>query len=219
VQINTDVAFKEWAIVVETLGHGEQIFILRKGGIRETRGEFHVEHRRFWLFPTRFHESEESVIPSKRPVLKALAAQAPANSVRIEFLAVADLVVRLTDPAALQRLEGRHIWSGPILRERFDFGRAEGIHLLVTRVYRRPAPWVFAWREEYGGCKSWVQLEHSLAGDGLVPVLGDTEFAAQRDELLAVLGPPPFAEVSDEDHSVPIMEATTPFGQNKKGNS
>src|SRR5258705_3213217 len=44
-------AFKEWAIVVDALGRGEQIVILRKGGIREGRGGFHVEHPQFWLFP------------------------------------------------------------------------------------------------------------------------------------------------------------------------
>ena len=30
-------AFKEWAVIVEALGQGEQIVILRKGGIAEGR--------------------------------------------------------------------------------------------------------------------------------------------------------------------------------------
>src|SRR5512138_2779668 len=49
-------AFKEWAIVVDALGRGEQILILRKGGIAEGRGGFRPEHTRFLLFPTAFHE-------------------------------------------------------------------------------------------------------------------------------------------------------------------
>src|SRR6266853_2059215 len=61
-----NIAFKEWAVVVDALGKGEQVLILRKGGIREPRGEFHVDHHEFWLFPTQYHEAERSIIPSKR---------------------------------------------------------------------------------------------------------------------------------------------------------
>ena len=46
-QPSSNIAFKEWAVVVDALGQGEQVLILRKGGIREERGEFHVDHREF----------------------------------------------------------------------------------------------------------------------------------------------------------------------------
>src|SRR5258708_6269605 len=36
-RVSTEIAFKEWAVVADALGHGEQILILRKGGIREIR--------------------------------------------------------------------------------------------------------------------------------------------------------------------------------------
>src|SRR2546422_3996735 len=39
-------AFKEWAVVVDALGRGEQVIILRKGGIAEDRGEFELEQDR-----------------------------------------------------------------------------------------------------------------------------------------------------------------------------
>ena len=45
-------AFKEWAIVVDALGRGAQILILRKGGLREGSGGFRLEQRQFLLFPT-----------------------------------------------------------------------------------------------------------------------------------------------------------------------
>src|ERR1700710_145296 len=53
------VGFKEWAIVCEALGRGEQSVILRKGGIAEGRAGFTFEHREFFLFPTFFHEQVE----------------------------------------------------------------------------------------------------------------------------------------------------------------
>jgi hypothetical protein len=52
-------------VVVDALARGEQVLILRKGGIHEQRGEFRVSHREFWLFPTQYHEAESSVIPSR----------------------------------------------------------------------------------------------------------------------------------------------------------
>jgi hypothetical protein len=183
----SNIAFKEWAVVVDALGRGEQVLILRKGGIREQRGEFHVDHREFWLFPTQYHEAERSIIPSKRPALREIAASAPMDAVDIEYYAVADPVIQITDLALVGRLQGRHIWSEQILQERFQFGREAGLHALLTRVYRRPAPERFAMRESYGGCKSWVELGRALSTEGLTPVLSDAEYSAQRERIVDLL--------------------------------
>ncbi len=69
--ISVQTAFKEWGVVVDALGRGEQIVILRKGGIAEVRGGFRAEHDRFWLFPTRFHQQSEGVIESARERFKS----------------------------------------------------------------------------------------------------------------------------------------------------
>ena len=182
-QVNSDIAFKEWAVVVDALGRGEQVLILRKGGIREQRGQFHVDHHEFWLFPTQYHESERSIIPSKRPVLREIAGAAVKDFVDIEYYAVTDSALKVADPAMLSRLQGRHIWNEQVLQERFQFGREPGVHALLTRVYRRPSSMRLPMHESYGGCKSWVELERSLSTEGLTPVLSDVEYNAQRDEI------------------------------------
>ncbi len=46
------IAFKEWAIICDTLGSGAQSIILRKGGIHEGREGFSFKHPDFFLFPT-----------------------------------------------------------------------------------------------------------------------------------------------------------------------
>jgi hypothetical protein len=186
-QPSSNIAFKEWAVVVDALGQGEQVLILRKGGIREQRGEFHVDRREFWLFPTQYHEAERPIIPSKRPRLRDIAAAAPKDAVDIEYYAVADSVIQITSPEVLKRLQGRHIWSEQILQERFQFGREPGLHALLTRIYRRSAPERFAMRESYGGCKSWVELERALPTESLTPVLPDVEYSARREEILEML--------------------------------
>src|SRR5207249_1372264 len=118
-RVRSDIAFKEWAVVVDALGRGEQVLILRKGGIRESRGEFHVDHTSFWLFPTQYHEAERSIIPSKRPALRELAARVSKNFADIEFLAVVDRIIEISDATWLERLQGHHIWAEQVLKERF----------------------------------------------------------------------------------------------------
>jgi len=186
-QPSSNIAFKEWAVVVDALGHGEQIVILRKGGIREDSGQFHVDHQEFWLFPTQYHEVERSVIPSKRPGLRDIAAVAPKDTVNIEYYAAVDAIVQITDAEVLKRLQGRHIWTEQTLQERFQFGRSPGLHALLVRVYRRAAPERVALCERYGGCRSWVELEGPLSTESLTPALPDVEYKAQRDEILEKL--------------------------------
>ena len=43
----TRTALKEWAVACEALGRGQQILLIRKGGISEEHREFRVEHPEF----------------------------------------------------------------------------------------------------------------------------------------------------------------------------
>jgi len=83
-------AFKEWAVVVDALGAGDQILIIRKGGISESRGGFKPEHPAFLLFSTRYHQQRESVVPAAQARCDELAARFPApDVVRLESWAEA----------------------------------------------------------------------------------------------------------------------------------
>jgi hypothetical protein len=191
-RVSSDIAFKEWAVVVDALGRGEQTLILRKGGIREERGEFHVDHTSFWLFPTQFHAAECSIIPSKRPALGEIIAAASKDFVDIDLFAVVDCIVKISDADVLERLQGRHIWAEHLLKERFEFGRERGLHALIARVHRLARPERFAMREDYGGCKSWLRLERTIDAD-VVPVLSDAVFQAQLKQICELLSDHAFA--------------------------
>src|SRR5690349_6003032 len=80
------IAFKEWAVVVDQLGRGEQILILRKGGIAEGRDGFQLEHEEFLLFPTLFHQQRESVTEAAQARYDELKPSLPPEGrVRIEY--------------------------------------------------------------------------------------------------------------------------------------
>ena len=50
----SDIGLKEWSVIIEALGRGDQIILLRKGGISEATRRFTVSHDEFFLYPTQF---------------------------------------------------------------------------------------------------------------------------------------------------------------------
>lgn len=176
-------AFKEWAVTCQALETGRQSLLLRKGGIHERGGRFEVEHNEFWLFPTRFHQSPEEILPDARTLLRQAATDAPPPaSVRLSLYAVVDEVFELTDEALLPRLADLQILTGDTLLERFHY-RRPALFVLTVRIYRRAEPITLRESPHFAGCKTWVDLEQDLTTDGLVPVLND---AAHNEREIAI---------------------------------
>ena len=177
------VAFKEWAVVVDALGSGRQILILRKGGIHEGKQGFQPEHERFFLFPTLFHQQRDAVIPEAQLRYDQIRPSLSDQTVRIEFLAEVVGIHLLKSEKSLERLEGLHLWTETVLRDRFQWGAEQLIHALVLRVYRLKKACEIPCLPSYGGCKSWVELQEEIPHQGSEPVLSDSAFA---DQLLKV---------------------------------
>jgi len=182
------IAFKEWAVVVDALGRGEQILILRKGGISEGRGGFRMEHPEFWLFPTLYHQQAECVVDEARrrfePLLPALQA---STTTSIQYFGRVAEWHRVDDLAAAQRLQGQHIWKDDVIAQRFDWGPSQAIFAIAVRVYRLPQPLEIPLLAEYGGCKSWIELQPDLAQERATPVLSDHEFNAALERFRSSL--------------------------------
>jgi len=183
-------AFKEWAIVADALAHGEQILILRKGGIAEGPGGFRVETPRFLIFPTLFHQQRDRVIPSAQRRYDEIApALPPADRLRLtHFAEVAD-ARSLGSLADAERLRGQHIWRDDVIAERFDWGREQGIHALAVRVHRLAQPHDLPMLDSYGGCKSWIETAVDIPAGGATPVLDDDAFAVKLARFRDALSP------------------------------
>jgi hypothetical protein len=180
-------AFKEWAIVVDALGRGEQILILRKGGIHEGKGGFQIEHPRFWLFPTLFHQQRESVIAEAQKrfdeIKVRLLTSAATETVRIEFLAEVTDWRRIESLEQAHALRGQHIWTEKVIAERFEWGRDKNIFGLAVRVFRLPEPVELPMLPSYGGCKSWIELAADISAKEAVHVLSDAAFAEKMKQF------------------------------------
>lgn len=173
-------AFKEWAIVVDALGRGEQILILRKGGIAEGRAGFKPEHERFLLFPTLFHQQRESVVPSAQARYDVIAPGLPGpETLRLEYTAEVAFARQLHSLAEAERLKGFHIWRDELVAERFDWGRDKSLYVMAVRIRRLPQRIELPVLPAYGGCKSWIETAVEVDDSAAVPVLSDAEFAAK----------------------------------------
>jgi hypothetical protein len=183
------IAFKEWAVVVDALGRGEQLLILRKGGIAEGRDGFQVGHERFLLFPTLFHQQRENIVPAAQARYDAIAPALPGpETLRLEFVAEVVAARKLGSLAEAERLRGQHIWRDEVVSERFDWGKEQAIHALALRVRRLPRRIELPMLPSYGGCRSWIEVAEEIPTEGPVPVLDDDAFAEKLAAFVAATG-------------------------------
>jgi hypothetical protein len=185
-------AFKEWAVVVDALGCGGQILTFRKGGIGEGLKGFIPEHMAFLLFPTYFHEQREGVVEAARLRFDEIQrTPPPPETMRIEFHAEVKAHRRLESFSQAETLRGQHILRDEIVASRFEWGPFKGIYVLALRVHRLRMPVELPMRSDYGGCKSWVELDREISTEGSTPVLTDKEFHTKLAEFQQALGQTP----------------------------
>lgn len=168
-------AFKEWHVIVQALGAGEQILILRKGGIAEGRGGFSVRSDRFWLFPTAFHAQLAKTKPAAARFFTEDTP--PTDTVTLSYFAEVAVHRFLTDWSAVAALAPWHLLTEATVKERFTWSKPPGLHVLAVRVYRAAAPITLPVTGEMGGCKSWVEVPIPLPSPAnLQPALADSAF-------------------------------------------
>jgi len=198
-------AFKEWEAIVEALGQGAQIVILRKGGIAEGRAGFQAKHPKFWLFPTRYHQQWEKT----KPELRKLITPAPENGkdTPLNYFAEVTDAIYLSSWEQVARLNDVHFWGEEIVRERFEYkdrpGMEAGLHLLILRVSRINLPHRLPPAPEYDGCKSWIEVPADWSQDIAAHVVRTEEFVTRRSRILAAV-----ATVAVSSHSGPLPNLT-----------
>jgi hypothetical protein len=163
-------AFKEWAMVCDSIARGETSLIFRKGGIAEGRDGFQFKHQNFFLFPTYFHgQIERTRLSPERDVKPQLDPVAIAVFVQVEF------VTLVRDLTLFQSLESLHVLQASLLEERFHYDDREGLHIAFVRAYRISPVWEFPLHPSYGGCRSWVTLPQPPFDLRMESVLSDEE--------------------------------------------
>lgn len=164
-KIPNHTALKEWASVIEALGRGDQIVLIRKGGLADQT--FGVEAARFYLFPTNYHD----------------AGGSEPTHVRITHCAEAVKTWQIRDVESLRRLETLTILDREVIDTRYRFRPDQAINVIAVRAYRLARPANVVMKPEYAGCKSWVSVDEEIDIDGSVPAMSDDRLDAQINAI------------------------------------
>jgi hypothetical protein len=172
IKIANHTALKEWASVIDALGSGAQIVLIRKGGLADQ--SFGVEAQRFYLFPTNYHD----------------AGGAELSHVRITHWAEAVKTWQIKDAAMLPRLEALTILDAAAIETRYRFRPDQAINVIAVRAYRLAKPADVVMKPEYSGCRSWVSIDEEIDIDGSVTALSEETFASQLNAIDMLLTDP-----------------------------
>ena len=182
------IALKEWAVTVSALDRGEQILLLRKGGIREEGKDFRVLYPEFLLYPTFEHQKEDLLKPRHHEDLQQVLSEA-MNGETITFSHWAQVgeVVELREQENLDNLSPHHIWTQDYAQKRLHWKPRHPLSVMLLRVYRLEEPMTLPYLERYGGCKSWVELSQDVPLGQLTPALTQEEFGTKVADVKGAL--------------------------------
>jgi hypothetical protein len=171
-KIPNHTALKEWKSVIDALGSGAQIVLVRKGGLADQ--SFGIEAQRFYLFPTNYHD----------------AGGSEPTHVRITHWAEAVKTWQIRDAAMLPRLQALTILDDAAIETRYRFRPDQAINVIAVRAYRLAKPAEVVMKPEYSGCRSWVSIDEEIDIDGSVAALSHEELQGQINAIDMLLAEP-----------------------------
>ena len=178
------IALKEWAITLLSLDRGEQILLLRKGGIREEGKEFRVIYPEFLLYPTLEHQQQDLLKQAYHEDLHQVLSQPYSeDSITFTHWARAEEVIEVTEQEKVEDLSPHHIWTTDYAQKRLHWKPRKPLSIMLLRVFRLNQPQTVPYRPQYGGCKSWVTLDREVPLGALTPVLSQERFQRKIDEI------------------------------------
>jgi len=179
-------ALKEWAVAVRALERGETALVVRKGGIREKA--FAVPQMRFLLLPGYEHQRPELLKEDYRDLMDGIPDLADDGPLRFSSFAEVEWAYEISAAEALSALDPHHMWTPEYAESRFKWRPKKPLTILVLRTYLLPEVVEFPYRDEYGGCKSWIWLQEPVSIEGARAALSDEEFERLLVPALEVLG-------------------------------
>lgn len=188
--LTCQLALKEWAVTVQALADGDQILMIRKGGIHEESKDFRVVHPEFLLYPTYLHQRDDLLKASHQPTLRRMLADDPNDSDNVTFTHWARVheLLEIDRLDKVASLAPHHIWTDTYAESRLHWKPMVPLTIMLLRVYRIEEPTTVSFIPEYGGCKSWVDIIPTVRLGNAIPVMDDARFAGMVDAVHDSLG-------------------------------
>jgi hypothetical protein len=178
-------ALKEWAVAVKALERGETALVVRKGGIREKA--FAVPKSRFLLLRGYEHQRPELLKSEHRHLMDGIPDLTDDGPLRFSSFAEVSGAYEISEPEELAALDPHHMWTSEYAESRFKWRPKKPLTVLVLRTYLLPETAELPYVDEYGGCKSWIELQQAVPVEGARPALSEGDFQALVAPALGVL--------------------------------
>ncbi|BAZ11760.1 hypothetical protein NIES4071_35860 [Calothrix sp. NIES-4071] len=186
--ISTFHALKEWAVAIEALEAGDSVMLLRKGGIHEQGGRFQVAQEQVLLYPTYEHQQPRLLKPEYQTRVVPVTSGWHPETVRIGSWASITDILPISSENLVNKLLPFHIWNEHFLTERLKWKPRQPLFILLLRAYKLAQVDEIPYRPEYGGCKSWIDLEKSISIENAEPVLSDRAYRQVVSEIRSIIG-------------------------------
>lgn len=177
-------ALKEWATVVKALEAGDQVVLLRKGGILDVASGFVVESRKFFLFPTFEHQSPSNLKPKFHNYLNLVSERPQNNKNKITSYAEVIAEADITSEEKIKKLSEFHIWSDAYIKTRMNWMPQKAIKAIFLKTYKLDEIEI-PLKPEYQGCKSWININANV--DAGIPVFGESELKSKLEKFMEVV--------------------------------
>lgn len=180
-------ALKEWAIAVEALAQGNTIMLLRKGGIREENGRFTVACDRVWLYPTYEHQKPELLKPEYAQKVTPVNSGWHPDQIKISSWAQITDILTVSEESKITALLPYHIWNEKFVSDRLKWKPRQPLYILLLRTYHLDKISEIPYSPEYGGCKSWINLQLEINPTESLPVFNDEEYNQQISVIKQII--------------------------------
>ena len=182
------IALKEWATVLRALGQGEQLVLIRKGGLIEPGSGFEVRAKTFVFYPTVEHQAVNYLRPPYRRYFdEAVQERAAEGKVHVAMCGVAVSSLQSAQAGLIKRLSDFHIYNDAFVSQRLKWQPDQPLAVIVIRAYRLTSPQTLSMIPRYAGCTSWVDLDAPVSLKDAQPVLDDEAFQQRLARLSPLL--------------------------------
>ena len=185
--VTTHHALKEWAVAVNALAKGEIIMLLRKGGIREEGNQFQVSQDQVLLYPTYEHQKPDLLKDEYASLVTTVTPGWHPEKVSIGSWGKITHVLMVSEAHRLASLLPYHIWNEQFATSRFRWKPRQPLYVLLLRTYLLPSIVEIPYLEQYGGCRSWIDLVPAISLESITPVLDEAEYSQRVTQIQELL--------------------------------
>ncbi len=181
-------ALKEWAVAVNALESGQTIMLLRKGGIHERGGRFQLAHQQVLLYPTYEHQQSFMLKAEYVNLVCPVTSGWHPETIRIGSWAEITDILPVADESIVSDLLIFNIWNEYFISDRLKWKARQPLYILLLRTYKLPQAQYIPYLPEYGGCKSWIDLDQQVSLQGSQPVLSDAVYGQLVETIRGIIG-------------------------------